>query len=296
MDWRIRSGAIALIWGLCFLFIKLGTNGYAPPYVSLGRMLFGTVVLAGALAVKRERLPRAVRTWGHLAVAGFLLNAFPFTLFAYSELAISSTLASICSATIPLWGMALSLVTLSDDRPTRRRFGGLAIGFIGVLTVLRVWQGFSGQNAAGIAMALAGAASYAAGWIHVRRTLADTGSSRLSLTAGQLLLGTAQLAVVAPMLSPLPTSFSVVPVLAITVLGALGTGLATLIQYGLVAEVGPTVAAVNTYFIPVVAIVAGATLLGERLTWNAPVGTLIVLAGAALTQPGRPRPPAESHH
>ncbi|MFH8293005.1 DMT family transporter [Streptomyces sp. NPDC018059] len=296
VDWRIRSGAVALIWGFCFLLIKLGTNGYAPPYVSFGRMLLGTVVLAGTLTVKRERLPRTVRIWGHLAIAGFLLNAFPFTVLAYSQLTISSTLAGICSATIPLWGMALSLVTLSDDRPTRRRFGGLAIGFIGVLTVLRVWQGFSAQDAPGIAMALAGAASYAAGWSHVRRALAGTGSSHLSLTVGQMLLGTAQVAVIAPVLSPLPTSFPVVPALAITILGVLGTGFVTLIQYGLVVEVGPTVAAVNTYFIPVVAIFAGVTFLGERLTWNTPVGTVIVLAGAALAQPGQRSRPAESNH
>ncbi|MEU7650330.1 DMT family transporter [Streptomyces huasconensis] len=297
LDWRIRSGTVALIWGSCFLLIELGTNGYAPPYVSLGRMIFGTLVLAGTLAVKRERLPRGVRTWGHLVVAGFLLNAFPFTVLAYSQLTISSTLAGICSATIPLWGMALSLLALSDDRPTRRHFGGLAIGFIGVLTVLRVWRGFSGEDAVGIAMALAGAASYAAGWMHVRRALAGTGSPHLSLTVGQMLLGTAQIAVIAPVLSPLPTSFPVVPMLAITVLGALGTGFATLTQYGVVIEVGPTVAAVNTYFIPIVAIVAGVTFLGEPLTWNIPVGTLIVLAGAALTQPGqRPRPAGESHH
>ncbi|MEU2873953.1 EamA family transporter [Streptomyces olivoreticuli] len=290
VDWRIRFGALALIWGCSFLFIKVGTDGFAPLYVSLGRMLFGTAVLGVALAFKRERLPHGARTWGHLAVAAFLLNALPFTLFAYAELSIPSTLAGICNATTPLWGMVLSLVALSEDRPTRRRFAGLGIGFLGVLTVLGAWQGFSGQDPAGTVMALIASASYAVGWIYVRRTLSSTGSSHLSTAGGQLLLGTAQLAVVAPLVSPLPTSFPAVSVLAVFALGALGTGVAFLVQYGLVAEVGPTTATLTTYFTPVVATVAGVALLGERLSWNTPVGAVIVLAGAALTQSkGKPK-------
>ncbi|WP_367136533.1 MULTISPECIES: DMT family transporter [Streptomyces] len=284
VDWRIRFGVLALIWGCSFLFIKLGTDGFPPLYVSFGRMFFGAAVLVATLAVKRERLPRAARTWGHLAVAAFLLNALPFTLFAYAELRIPSTLAGICNATTPLWGMVLSLVALSEDRPTRRRFAGLAIGFVGVLTVLGAWQGFSGQDAAGTVMALIASASYAVGWIYVRRTLADSGDSNLSKSGAQLLLGTAQLAVVAPLFAPLPSSFPAVPLLAVFALGALGTGLAFLVQYGLVAEVGPTTATMTTYLIPVVATVAGVALLGEELSWNTPVGAVIVLAGAALTQ------------
>ncbi|WP_229327997.1 DMT family transporter, partial [Streptomyces sp. UNOC14_S4] len=284
VDWRIRFGALALIWGFSFLFIKVGTDGFAPLYVSLGRMVFGTAVLGVALAVKRERLPRDLRVWAHLAVAAFLLNALPFTLFAYAELRIPSTLAGICNATTPLWGMVLSLVALSEDRPTRRRFAGLGLGFLGVLTVLGAWQGFSGQDPAGTVMALVASASYAVGWIYVRRTLSSTGYSHLSTAGGQLLLGTVQLAVVAPLVSPLPTSFPALSVLSVCALGALGTGFAFLLQYGLVAEVGPTTATLTTYFTPVVAAVAGVALLGERLSWNTPVGAVIVLAGAALTQ------------
>lgn len=82
------------------------------------------------------------------------------------------------------------------------------------------------------------------------------------------------------------------PLLAVAALGALGTGLAFLLRYGLVAEVGPTTGQMVTYFIPVIATIAGVALLGERLTWNAPVGAVIVLAGAALTQGGRRRRPA----
>ncbi|MEU9141664.1 DMT family transporter [Streptomyces sp. NPDC048404] len=284
LDWRIRFGVLSLIWGFSFLLIKVGTHGYAPFQVTFGRLLFGSAVLVAAMAVKRERLPSGARTWGHLAVAALLLNALPFSLFAYSELTIPSTLAGICNATSPLWGMALSLVALSEDRPTRRRVAGLGIGFLGVLTVLGVWQGFHGLDATGTAMALLASLSYPVGWIYVRRTLAGTGHSHLSMTGAQLLLATAQLAFVTPLFTTFPSRVAWVPLLAIAALGALGTGLAMLLQYGIVAEVGPTTAQMVTYFIPVIATAAGVAILGESLAWSTPVGAVIVLAGAALTQ------------
>ncbi|MET9562881.1 DMT family transporter [Streptomyces tauricus] len=290
LDWRLRFGALSLVWGFSFLLIKVGTEGYAPFQVTFGRLLFGTLVLAAAMAWKRERLPRGARTWGHLAVAALLLNALPFSLFAYSELTIPSTLAGICNATSPLWGMALSMVALSEDRPTRRRVAGLGIGFLGVLTVLGVWQGFHGLDAAGTTMALLASLSYPIGWIYVRRTLAGSSHSNLSLTGAQLFLATAQLAAVTPLFTTAPTRLALIPLLAVIALGALGTGFAVLVQYGLVAEVGPTTAQMVTYFIPVIATAAGVAILGESLTWSTPVGAAVVLAGAALTQ-STPKPP-----
>ncbi|MBC2902749.1 DMT family transporter [Streptomyces cupreus] len=284
LDWRLRFAALSLVWGFSFLLIKVGTEGYAPFQVTLGRLLFGTAVLAVAMVVRRERLPRGARTWGHLTVAAFLLNAAPFSLFAYAELTIPSTLAGICNATSPLWGMALSLVALSEDRPTRLRVAGLGVGFLGVLTVLGAWQGFTGMDARGTGMALLASLCYPIGWIHVRRTLAGADSSHLSLTGAQLLLATVQLAVVTPLFTTAPTDFPLLPLLAVAALGALGTGFAVLLQYGLVAEVGPTTAQMVTYFIPVIATAAGVALLGESLTWSTPVGAVIVLVGAALTQ------------
>ncbi len=284
VDWRVRFAALALVWGFSFLLIKVGTQGYAPFHVTFGRLLFGTAVLAAAMAVRRTGLPRGARTWGHLAVAAFFLNALPFSLFAYAELTIPSTLAGICNATSPLWGMILSLVALSEDRPTRRRVAGLGVGFLGVLTVLGAWQGFAGVDAAGTAMALGASLSYPVGWIYVRRTLAGRSESHLSLTGAQLMLATAQVAVATALSSGVPTAFPVVPLLAVAALGVLGTGVAMLVQYGIVAEVGPTTGQMVTYFVPVIATAAGVTLLDEPLAWNTPVGALIVLAGAALTQ------------
>ncbi|MEU9182276.1 DMT family transporter [Streptomyces sp. NPDC048550] len=287
VDWRLRFAVLSVVWGFSFLLIKVGTEAYAPFQVALGRVLFGALALLAVLAVRREPLPRGRRTWAHLAVSALLLNTAPFSLFSYAELSIPSGLAGICNATSPLWGMALSLVALSEDRPTRRRFAGLGLGFLGVLTVLGAWQGFSGIDAKGTALALLASLCYPIGWIYVRRTLASVPGSPVALTGAQLMLSALQLLAISAAFTSAPAWFPLWPTLSVIALGALGTGMALQMQYGLVAEVGPTTAQMVTYFIPVIATAAGVLLLGEQLHWNTPVGAAIVLAGAALTQTRR---------
>ncbi|MET9699282.1 DMT family transporter [Streptomyces sp. NPDC006529] len=284
LDWRIRFAILSVVWGFSFLFVKVGTEGYAPFHVSLGRVFFGALALVSVLLVRREPLPRGLRTWAHLSVAALLLNSAPFSLFAYAELSIPSGLAGICNATSPLWGMALSLVALSEDRPTRRRFAGLGLGFLGVLTVLGAWQGFAGVDAKGTALALLAALCYPIGWIYVRRTLAGVPGSPVALTGAQLIVATLQLAAMSALFTTAPTSFPLWPTLSVIALGVLGTGMTLQMQYRLVSEIGPTTAQMVTYFIPVIATTAGVLVLGEHLHWNTPVGAAIVLAGAALTQ------------
>ncbi|MEU6312041.1 DMT family transporter [Streptomyces sp. NPDC047014] len=292
LDWRVRFAVLSVVWGFSFLLIKVGTEAYAPFQVALGRVLFGALALLAVLAVRREPLPRGLRTWGHLTVAALLLNTAPFSLFAYAELSIPSSLAGICNATSPLWGMALSMIALSEDRPTRRRFAGLGLGFLGVLTVLGAWHGFSGVDAKGTALALLASLCYPVGWIYVRRTLAGVPGSPVALTGAQLMVSTLQLALVSALFTSAPAGFPLWPTLSVVALGALGTGMALQMQYGLVTEVGPTTAQMVTYFIPVIATTAGVLVLGEQLHWNTPVGAAIVLAGAALTQtrPGARKP------
>jgi drug/metabolite transporter (DMT)-like permease len=287
VSWRLRFAALSLIWGFSFLFIKVATAAYAPLQLTFGRLVFGAAVLGVGLLIRGDRLPRVRRTWAHLTIAAFFLNALPWSLFAYAELTIPSWLAGVCNATTPLWGMALALVALSEDRPTRRRVAGLGIGFVGVLIVLGAWQGFTGVDPAGTLMALAASASYAVGWVYLRRFLGDAPDSNISMSAAQLVLGAVLVGVGAVAFTTLPTAFPVVPLLAMVVLGVFGSGVAFLLQFGLVVEVGPTIAQMVTYFIPVIATVAGVAVLGEALSWYTPVGALVILVGAALTQSKR---------
>lgn len=280
--WQLRFVALAMIWGLSFLFIKVGIESLTPIQVTFSRMAFGAAALGIALVIRRERLPRGWRVWGHLGVAAFLLNTVPFTLFGYAEQHITSALAGICNAGTPIFTLLVSLVILSDERPTRNRVVGLTVGFVGVLVVLGVWRGVSG-DLGGTLMALGAALCYGIGLPYLRRFLSGTGYTPVELSTGQLLFGTAQIAVLLPF-APLPTSLSPSVVAAMALLGIFGTGLAYIFMNQLLREAGATVAATVTYLVPIVATVAGVAVLGEQLAWYQPVGALIIIAGAALSQ------------
>ena len=102
--------ALAAIWGTSFLFIKMALEALAPLHVSFGRMAFGSLALVPVVVVRRDRLPRDPPVWGHLAVAALLLNAAPFSLFAYGETRVPSVLAGIWNATTPLLVLAVAVV------------------------------------------------------------------------------------------------------------------------------------------------------------------------------------------
>jgi drug/metabolite transporter (DMT)-like permease len=102
--------------------------------------------------------------------------------------------------------------------------------------------------------------------------------------SGQLLMSTLQLGVLALLFSSMPASVSTTSAVAMLVLGILGTGVAFLLNFKLIADVGGVVAASVTYAMPVVSTAAGVLLLGEAVHWNQPVGALIVLSGVALVQ------------
>nr|WP_232291637.1 DMT family transporter [Frankia sp. QA3] len=286
IGWRVRFLLLATIWGLSFLLVKAGTQGFPALQVAFGRVAFGAAALAAVLVLRRDRLPRGLGLWVNLAVAAMFLNAASFALFAFSAQRIPSALTGICNATTPLFTTLASLVALPGERPARRQLVGLLIGFLGVLVVFGVWDGTAGQSITGMLMALAAATSMGIGWVYVRRFLTGSGCSSLSLSAGQLAAGTVELAIVTGAFSDLPTRFPARSLLAVLVLGVLGTGGAFLVQYGLVRDAGATVAATVTYVIPVVSTLAGVLILGESLTWNEPAGTAVVLVGAALSQLG----------
>ena len=282
--WPARLLLLGTIWGMSFVLIKVGNRDFTAVQVSFGRMLFGLLVLLPVVLARRDRLPSDARTWGHLGVAAVLVNSAPFTLFAFGEQRVDSLLAGIWNGTTPLFVLIVVLLTLPEERPTRERALGLAIGFGGVLVVLGAWRGVAGGELVGSAACLAAAILYGIGFPYLRRNLATGGLSVPALAFGQLALGTLQLALVLPFSGGVPTAFSPGPLAAVAALGAAGTGVAYLLNYSIIRDAGATAASTVTYLVPVFATVAGVAFLGERLTWNEPVGGLLVLVGVAASQ------------
>ncbi|HLJ66074.1 MAG TPA: DMT family transporter, partial [Chloroflexota bacterium] len=284
VPWQARLSLLAAIWGLSFLFIKVGDEALAPLQVALGRTMLGTATLLLVLAARGEHLPRGRRTWLHLAVAALLFNAVPFTLFSYGELHTTSVLAGIFNAATPLFTVPFSLFLLPQERISRDRLAGVALGFAGVLIAFGVWNGLHGSILLGNALCLGAAASYGLGFPYTRKYLSTRGESVLALAAGQLLCGTVELALITPLLTPAPGSLPLKVLAAVITLGVLGTGIAYILNYSLIRDVGPTAASTVTYLIPLFSTATGILILREPLAWYQPLGGLVIITGLLVAQ------------
>ncbi|WP_422772275.1 DMT family transporter [Plantactinospora sp. WMMC1484] len=286
-SWLPGFVALGAIWGSSFLFIKVGISELHPVHVTLGRVGAGALTLLVVLAVLRDRLPRDPVLWLHTAVLAAVGVALPFTLFGYGEQRVSSMLAGIWNATTPLLVLPLAVLVFRTERMTARRAAGLGLGFAGVLVVLGVWRGLGGAEFTGQLMCLAAAACYGVSIPYQRRFLAGRAESGLAISVAQLLMATAQLAIAAPLIAgapPVPTRLSAEVVASVLALGALGTGLAFVINMRNIRLAGASTASMVTYVIPVFAVLIGVLALGEHLAWYQPVGAAIVLAGVAVSQ------------
>jgi drug/metabolite transporter (DMT)-like permease len=286
--WPVRFVLLAVAWGSTFLFIKVGDEAFAPLQVSFGRLLVGTAVLLAILAVSGDRLPTERRTWAHLAVAGILLNVAPFSLFAYGERHVSSVLAGIWNATVPLFTLPIAILWLADEHATARRLTGLAAGFAGVLTVLGVWRGVGTTSLGGNLLCLGAAASYGLGFPYARRYLARRPEGPVALATAQLMCATVEITILTLLFTSAPHGVHAKHVLSVLALGAFGTALTFLLSYSLIRDVGATVTSTVAYVIPIVSTVLGIVALGEPLSWYEPVGAAVIVGGAIIAQSSRP--------
>ena len=271
------------IWGTSFLFIKVALEGLPPLYVSLARCAAGAAVMLAAVAVGRLRLPRQLLLWRQLLVLALLTNVIPFTLFAWGQERVSSSVAGIYNGTTPLMTLLVALALVSDERPTAERIAGLLLGFLGVVVVLGPWHGVGSNTVAGQLACLAASGCYGLGFHYTRRVFQGRGLSPVELTAGQMLLSTALLAVAAPIGGGEVTVTWRVAA-AVGALGAFGTGIAYVIYHGLVRDVGAMTTSLVTFIVPVVAVFLGVVVLDEPLTWNLFAGGVVVFAGVAVAE------------
>jgi drug/metabolite transporter (DMT)-like permease len=277
---------LAAIWGNSFFFIKVAVGSLHPLQVSFGRMVIGAAVLLLALAVARQQLPRDPRLWGHFFIASVVLTTLPFTLFAYGEQYVSSVVASIWNATTPLCTLAFTLM-LRSERATANRVAGLGLGFAGVMVVLGVWQPMDGGQLGGSLACFGAAVCYGIGGAYMGRFITGRHAEpAVALAAGQLVAGTVQLAVVTLVAGVPLVDFGMPAAVwwSLAALGGLGTGLAYLLLYWVQAQAGVTTTSTVTYLLPVFAAASGVVVLGEAISWNQPVGAVVILVAIALTQ------------
>ncbi|MBT2501533.1 DMT family transporter [Curtobacterium sp. ISL-83] len=277
---------LALVWGSSFLFIKVGLDGLSAQQVATVRTVLGALTLIAFLLASRRRWPRSIRLWGHLLVVAVFLNAVPASLVAWAEQTVPSGLASIYNATTPITTMIALPLLLPAERLRGRQLGGVVLGIVGVVVLVGPW-GLIGDPAVlatvpGQIALLGMTACYGFGLAYLRRFLAGSGLDAPTLAAVQLTLAAVLLLLVAPFTAAQPVHLTGGIIAAMVVLGCLGTGFAYVWNTRLLQAWGAARASTVTYLTPVVGVVLGVLVLGERVRWNEPVGGVVILVGIAL--------------
>ena len=273
---------LSAVWGASFILIKLAGDDLPPVWVAVGRLFFGSLLLWTVLKLGRHKLP-PLRLLGPLLAVGVLNNAIPFCFFAWGERTVPSSIAAILNATTPIWALLLGLA-VGNARATRLTAAGVALGFLGVLGVVFGHSSAiaSGAGTAGflfgtILIAIA-SFSYGAGAVAAKRWL--HGVEPVVIATFQLTLAGVVLLPLA-VFGPHPTALHWKSVAAVTVLGVLGSGLAYLLFFRLLATISPTRTVAVTYLLPIWGLFWG-FIAGEQIHWTALAGVAVVLGGLVL--------------
>lgn len=283
-----RVAALALVWGSAFLWIKVGLLGFTPIQITAIRMVLGAATLLVILRWRGLRLPRTPATWGHLGVAALFGNAIPYLLFGIAEQYVSSSTAGVINASTPLWTVLFTVAAYRSGRTARRNVWSLAVGFGGVVLIFSPWRHGTEIASWGGLACLAAAASYGISYVYIGRFLAKRELGALSMATGQLLCATVLTLAIIPAFGWPAIGWSAAPFAAVIVLGALGTGLAYVLNYRIITDDGPTAASIVQYLLPVVSAVLGLTVLREPLQLQVLVGMVLVLIAARLRRPDVP--------
>ena len=277
---------VSVVWGVPYFFIKVAVDDGVPPgFVAWSRVALGTVVLA-PLAWRRGALSGLGGRWRAVAAYTACEVAVPFLLIAIGERYVSSSLAAILIASMPLVVALLSVRLSPEDKPTGLRLAGLAVGFGGVVALLGVDVAGRPGELLGAILVLVATLGYATAPMIVNRRLADLdplGPIAASLALAMVLL------LPAVLVSPPEAVPSWRALGSLAVLGVVCTALGLVLLFQLIVEAGPSRAAVITYVNPLVAVVLGVLVLDERLGAMSAVGLLAILGGSWLATRGRRR-------
>jgi drug/metabolite transporter (DMT)-like permease len=283
MKARVVFLLLCCIWGSTWLFIKLGLRDLPPVSFAAVRFVLASAVLFGVVAARRIKLPRTAREWALIAVTGVLAFTLNYGLLFWGEQHVSSGLAALLQATIPVFGMLIAHAYLPGERLTTARMAGALLGVAGVGLI------FSNQMEAGGALAAWGSAAIVAGaacvaYANVLVKARGGAFDPAVLAAGQMLCGLVPLLAFGLAFEGNPfkfrwTTLAVVSLLYLTLVGSVA---AFLLYYWLVRRIDVTKTMLIPLVTPLAAVVLGMLVLGERLTWRTLAGGALIMAGIAL--------------
>lgn len=266
--------ALSVIWGVPYLLIRIAVADVDPLLVAFGRTALGAAILL-PIAYHRRALRPALRHWKALLLFTFLEIFAPWWLLGHAETKLTSSMAGLLIAVVPLT-TAVLMRALGYERFDARRLFGLLLGFAGVAALVGI--DFRPTETGAIVALLLTAVGYASGPIVIDRMLG--GVPPIGVIACSLAIAALAYAPFVP--GAWHGHVTPAAAAAIVALAVFCTALAFLLFFALIAEVGPARATVITYVNPAVALVLGVLLLSEPLTTGMLIGFPLVIAGSII--------------
>jgi len=273
---------LGAVWSASFLWIKIAIQEVGPFTLVGYRVGFGALTVILVSLLTRTTWPRDRSTWMTYGILGVTSVAIPFVLISWGEKTIDSAVAAILNASVPLFTILLAHFLLRDDRMTFQRMLGLLAGFAGVVVLLsRDLQPGAHNSLLGQAAVILASLFYSASAVFARL---KTGHVPGLVRGGAPLL-TASLVIwlIIPLVErPIHVPSLPITWVALLWLGVLGSGLALVLWYYLLHEIGPTRTALVSYIFPLGGVILGVIFLREELTWELFLGALLIVASVIV--------------
>jgi drug/metabolite transporter (DMT)-like permease len=285
MGWREWALLLFLsvLWGGSFFFVGVAVAELPTFSIVSLRVLLAATALALFFKVAGIAIPKSGAAWRAFFAMGVLNNVIPFSLIVWGQGHIASGLASILNATTPLFTVVVAHVLTADEKLTRMRVSGVAIGFGGVVMMLGPAVLQDGRTDLLAQLACLGAAlSYAFATVYGRRFrglgLAPLQTAFGQVAASSVILVPLALLVDRPWGLPMPGAATWA---AVVTLALVSTAFAYGLYFRILARAGATNVALVTFLVPVSAILLGAAVLGERLQSRHFAGMALIGVGLA---------------
>jgi drug/metabolite transporter (DMT)-like permease len=281
---------LGAIWSSSFMWIKIAVQELSPFTLVAFRVSFGLLFGLAVIFIQRVPWPNSFKAWFPLLLLGITNVAAPFFLISWGEQTIDSAVASILDATVPLFTILIAHFLLHDDKITLPKVLGLLLGFAGVIILMSKDIGASPGSVLGQAAVILASAFYAGSAVYARRTTEDTPG--ILRSAGPLLSASAVMWLATFLVErPIEIPDLAITWVALLWLGILGSGLAFVMAYYLIHEIGPTRTTMVTYLFPLGGVILGVIFLHEQLTWQLITGAILIIASLAVAnwQPAKSR-------
>ena len=270
-----------LLWGIPYLFIKVAVDpdgGFSPAIVVCLRTAIGAAILL-PWAIRQKTLGDALRGIRYVAPYAVLEMIGPWILIGTAEQKISSGLAGLLVASVPIW--ATIFASLKGDKTVwqRKRLFGIAIGFVGLVLVVGIESIKGGSDPLSILMVLVASIAYAYAVMFVQSGL--PGVSGVAIN-GVAMLITAIFYLPFTVVQWPSHHINQSAIWSVVALGIFSSGIAFAIFFVLVDIIGVARASLVTYLNTAFAVVLGVIILGEPITTGIIIGLPLVLLGSYL--------------